>query len=293
MTTGNGSVGTRIGLEIEFIGNRRDVYRYLSEHYEGTFRIGNSDTYSTARNDAWIVKPDGSVFDGGELVSPPMGWNDSTRTEIAHILDLLRRAGCRVNDTTGLHVHVEARMPDGTDFTAEQVRNVALLAAVNEDALYRIASATTGKIRSGATSYCRPFYATEIDRLRSAKSVSDLLSATNGDRYKGCNLQSFAKYGTVEFRYCNGTLDTERMIAQIALFCSFRTLVQNGFTVGDDLLAYVQGCNWNGSADADTELRQLQYCVRTGNAMEIDDWNVLVATSWKDSANQAPIGRGF
>lgn len=289
-----GSDGFRIGIELEFKGSRNALFGAFFNQYDGMFGYRRTDDYSETSTSQWLIKPDGSVSNGGELVSPPMDWSDpETRNEIRNVLEILRSVDAYVDDQTGLHVHVEAMTEHGEEMTWDQIRNMMLLCAKNEDALYRIASHETGKIRSGSSSYCVPFSLDEISRIEDACSVGSLYSATRGNRYKGFNVQSHAKHGTVEFRYFNATTDADKVIALIAMCVGFKRAACNLET--DPMLGtfHTQGCNYMGNSESDDILRELQSVLRNENAIDNEDWNTLIATCWKGSAFQAPIGGRF
>lgn len=285
-----GIPGSHIGVEIEFEGCNvyRDAQRssLLSAFAAAGIAVFYSSDHDATSLKRWTLKPDGSVSNGGELVSPPLDWSSaSDRQQVRTALQVLRSEGCFPTDSTGIHVHVEAKTPDGFSFDTEQLRNLAVLAIANEDALFRIAASETGVMRSGATSYARCYSTSEFGKVLAATSEGALFSATRGNRYKGLNLQSFPKHGTVEFRYCNSTVNADRLLSQITLFATLRDIARDGFTASD-LRGFAMGSSYEGKSEPEEQLQQLQRIVRQDDRMSNEDWNTLVALCWKESASQ-------
>lgn len=293
-----GSDGFRFGIELEFVGlavtrdsNRRTLLDALESAGIAAVYTNDHDQTSLSR---WTVKPDGSVYDGGEIVSPPMDWNDpESRDAIRDVCAVLRSCGATVSDLCGLHIHVEAKHRDGTRFTTQQLRNVALLAIAHEDSLYRIAASDTGMIRSGARSYAKPLSAAHSRLSLSDATDSDIRSALMGDRYRSVNFQSFGKHGTVEFRVCNATLTASRIIAQVALMFGFMSAARRGDEIPSTECGtfHILGSAYSGKCEPDETLHSLHALMRDPDSqhMSNEDWNALMDFCWKGSASQAPI----
>jgi hypothetical protein len=57
-----------------------------------------------------------------------------------------------------------------------------------------------------------------MDNANLAYSYPSTVKLTNGDRYRGCNITSYDKHGTVEYRYSEGIMDYDKIRALVDLF---------------------------------------------------------------------------
>jgi hypothetical protein len=127
------------------------------------------------------------------------------------IVRALRAAGGRVNNSCGMHVHV-----DGAAFRAEpkKIRNLIALAYRWENCAVKI-----GNVISSRQRYCRKLEVSMVNRFRALRAT-DLDSAAlawygyqssyhahyDDSRYHWINVHALWDKGTVEFRLFNGTL---------------------------------------------------------------------------------------
>ena len=72
-------------------------------------------SYNHRTQYVWKIVPDGSVRGGAELVSPVLRGDDGFG-QLAAAGRALATAGCKVNRTTGLHVHHDVRDLDVASF---------------------------------------------------------------------------------------------------------------------------------------------------------------------------------
>lgn len=211
-----------IGIEIEFKGSRTDVAR----------------AFANSQLHGWKVVQDGSVYDGAELVSPPMDWDlTQTQEDLAIAVDLLKRAGASTSQSAGIHVHVDAR-----DLDARQASKVAVWSHEWEDQLYRIASSGWRTVRpSGRNNYCAPMpqdMAIMLDNVQSRRDFnlawygSSYAGSSHYDnsRYRGVNLHSWSYRGTVEFRVFNSSLNHARISAYVSLCVAVVQSARDGKT---------------------------------------------------------------
>lgn len=222
------------GVEIEFVGGTQE---YVGLCVAKTFGWGYSyGVVTMADGRKWTVMGDGSVSDsrhpmwGGELVSPILTWADLGM--LKELVDSLKACGIEVNSTTGLHVHV-----GGLD-KAEQVANLARLMANDFEALLIDAV----KVRpSRLMRYCKPVEV-KSEKLKGISTVAKLKGAWYGNenyqaerydssRYHGLNLNSWFFRKTVEFRYFNGTMESETLIAYVKLCMGLACFAKFGPTV--------------------------------------------------------------
>jgi hypothetical protein len=225
----------KFGLEVEFGGNIQQVIVAIREAGLSTATsqhsyMGNSDT-------EWVVKTDASVARGGELVSPPLDFDDpEQRGQIARAFAALARAGATTSRDAGVHVHIDA-----SDLTPEQIGGVARNFTKYEDAIYRIASSGWQSIRAGASTYAKPLERDKVEKLAKARTAEQIKRAWygttdrwgteghgHGSRYYGLNLHSWFYRGTVEFRVFNSTMNAKRAEAYVVLCMAIVQDARNG-----------------------------------------------------------------
>jgi len=222
------SVGTRtssrgipsvrtFGVEAEFFGITPQVA------IDALAQVGITATYEGYTHSVmpnWKIVTDVSVNSQGtgegrglELVSPILRGTEGLK-EMTKALNALRGAGAKVNKTCGLHVHVGM---DGLN--GSQIMKIVEMYASNENNINQLVSES----RRGSNHYCkllsrRANYQTsnytQLSNLTSPLSATsnrvnpEIARLTQGtDRYFTVNVQSYAKYGTVEFRQHQGTLN--------------------------------------------------------------------------------------
>ena len=218
-----------IGVEIEMTGLTKDTVAKIVAGYFGT-TARNVTGYRWHTEDAegrtWKVTSDSSIrIDGGEaceLVTPILTWADIE--PLQEIIRKLRRAGAKVNESCGLHVHIGA-----AGMTATAIRNLVNNVASHEQLLYKALNVYENRKR-----YCRPTDERFLRELNAKKPATlDELgeiwyqrSAGNfptihydPSRYTICNLHALFTKGTIEFRIFNGTLHAGEVKTAIQLAC--------------------------------------------------------------------------
>lgn len=223
----------KFGLEVEFSGNPSAALAELRR--AGLSTMHDIHSYTGHRNDEWIIKRDASVRDGGEMVGPPLDWDDpAQRGQIATAMDCLIRAGATTTPSAGVHVHVDA-----SDLEPRQIVGVARTFTKFEDQIFRIATSGWRTMRpDGFTNWCKPLPRTTVERLSKARTREQLTTAWYGSRdranyaghgdssrYHGLNLHSYFYRGTVEFRVFNSTMNAKRIEAYVTLCMA---IVQDG-----------------------------------------------------------------
>ncbi len=204
------------GIEIEFIGNRAAVSRALNDQGVTCAVQGyNHRTIST-----WKVVSDASLRGGetGELVSPPMQYNDASFAIIEKVCAALETAGATVERQCGLHVHHDAGDFRGPDFA----RLVADYTD-NRDIIDTFMPSSRSRSNGGwATS--------PTQRIRGLANATAVRRACHG-RYTAVNVSAFFVHGTVEFRQHAGTIDAEKIISWVHFTHAFMEKAR----AGDDL----------------------------------------------------------
>lgn len=226
----------RFGVEIEMTGiTRATAARVIAGHFNTTAtHIGGSyDTYSVRAPDGrqWNLVRDQSIDRQNsrgrterheysvEMVTPICKYDDITT--IQEIVRKLRAAGAKVNDSCGIHVHVDASKHD-----VRTLRNLVNIMASKEDLLYKALDVEVDRER-----YCKKVdtkFLEELNKKR-PKQMAELEDIWydgygynrhahyNPSRYRALNLHSVFTKGTVEFRLFNSTLHAGEVKSYIQL----------------------------------------------------------------------------
>lgn len=301
----------KFGVEIEFEGDLGRVIEALRE--SGLRVLDARHTHNTGdAPNGWAVKRDGSVYSGGELVSPPLHFdNAEEREQVTTAVLALQRAGATTSPQAGIHVHIEATNDDGTQFSGRQIAAVVRFAYKFEDAIYRIASSGWETIRPGARSYCKPIPEATAQQIMKVKTIDELRNvwdgrsvngrsrgqrnpfARNHDRYYGINLRSFFQRGTIEFRYFNSSVNPVRIQTYIALCTAIVEDARRGYS-RSVAKSYKLGAMKSGAVKEDAVFLRLQQVLRTESKdtsvlMSTEDWKNLRKICWKGSKPQENI----
>ena len=220
----------KFGIEIEFTGMSRCeaarvVAQYLQTHerYDG----GIYDEYSIIDNQGrkWKVVSDSSIICSGtsktqcELVSPICTYEDIE--QIQEIVRQLRHKGMMINETTGIHIHIDA-----STHTAQSLKNIANIMSSKEDLLFEALNVNQER----ANRWCKKVDEKFLGKLntRRKKDMNSIRKIWyNGNdeadkhysttRYRALNLHSVWQKGTIEFRCFNSTTHAGKVKAYIQL----------------------------------------------------------------------------
>lgn len=223
------------GIEIEMTGiTRNNAAKVIAKHFNTTAsHIGGSyDSYSIRDNTnrQWKIMRDQSIRAVSknnmnasqlykiELVSPICKYEDIET--IQTLIRALRHAGAKVNESCGIHIHIDA-----SPHTPQTLRNIVNIMASKEDMLYK-----TLKIKVAREHYCKKTdtrFLDDVNRQRPAtmsqlehlwyNGASGRYYHYNHTRYHGLNLHSVFSKGTIEFRLFNSTLHAGEVKSYIQL----------------------------------------------------------------------------
>lgn len=206
----------RFGVELEIVGI--DAYRaaqVIQSVVAGSTLGPGAVSAVMSDGRTWKAVYDASVRDYTtgrccEVVSPILTWDDMDTLQA--IVRALRAAGGRVNDTCGMHVHV-----DGAAFKTQpaKVRNLMALAYRWEPVAVNIA-----RVLQNRQNYCATLDTALVDRFRALRPrcIDSVAKAWYGNgrtqgnghydssRYRWINVHALFDKGTIEFRLFNGTL---------------------------------------------------------------------------------------
>ena len=217
----------------------------IAKHFntEAVHVGGSYDSYTVgdAEGRRWKVVSDSSIrcqargartasrYYAVEVVSPICKYEDIPT--IQALIRALREGGARVNDSCGIHIHVDASQHD-----PKSLRNVVNIMASKEDLLYK-----TLKVNIDREYYCQKADLRFLEdvNLKRPKSMSEFetlwyngASGRNthyhSSRYHALNLHSVFSKGTIEFRMFNSTLHAGEVKSyiQLCLAISHQALIQ-------------------------------------------------------------------
>lgn len=226
--------------EIEMTGlTRQQAARTLAElfgtsitHYGGTY-----DGYRVADREGkdWKIVSDGSInafrrsngrqVPAGreyrvEMNSPKLEYAEMEKLQ--EVVRALRHAGAFVNDSCGMHVHIDAAR-----HTPKSLKNLLSIMYSKEDILFAALKVDESRTRRWCRRVEEPVLQT-IRKLPNGASMEMLKSrwyqghdGSNDhydlSRYHAVNLHSVFYHGTVEFRLFNATLHAGEVKANIVL----------------------------------------------------------------------------
>lgn len=216
--------GRKFGVEMEVVGcDRYDLERELRARGLAVYNSG----YTHQVMSSWKIVTDASVMGGYELVSPPLKGRAGL-DQLKKACAALDAAGARVNRSCGLHVHHDVSDLDTRAFGrlfrawSNNQRNTDGLVAAS---------------RRGSQ-WARPLTAAEVLTAESLTSVDRTTAARHFgyvDRYRSLNVAAFPRYGTVEVRQHQGTINFKKIAAWIALGQAFCKLAKSQDSVDSQL----------------------------------------------------------
>jgi len=302
----------RFGIEIEMTGITRKAAADIAAAYFGTSANFDGTYYNTysaldSQGRKWKFMSDSSIsaqkrsgrqIVGAtddyktEMVSPICRWEDIEKVQ--ELIRKLREAGAIVNDSCGIHVHVDA-----SSVNANTLRNITNIMASKEDLIYKALQVTVARQHR----WCKPVDARFLEELnrRKPKTLNEVsrIWYNGGDRssvhyddsrYHCLNLHSVFQKGTVEFRLFNSTTHAGKIKAYIQ-FClaisaqalnqrcasrqktqttnekyTFRTWLLRLGLIGDEfktarihLLEHLDGCiAWRDPAQAEKQKERMR-----------------------------------
>lgn len=191
----------KFGIELE-VATKKPLFAMIGALKEAGINAESSYYGSPVSENTWKVQPDGSI-NGWEIVSPPL--TDTKELEVVcHVLRKVLKV--RSSKNTGLHIH-----HDINDFNLEQIKNLYHLYTKYEStAIHSIQSPHRHN-----NPYCRPVspVAHKVFESSTIQEFKDSISS----RYHNLNHKSYIKYGTIEFRGAQGTVEIDRILAWLEL----------------------------------------------------------------------------
>ena len=207
MTTQKFNEERTFGVEIEFTTASRETVARLMKQ-KGLLAEVEGYNHFTRRH--WKLITDSSC--GFELVSPVLKGRDGLN-QLRLATEALAEAGAKVDRRCGLHVH-----HDINDLDAKQAANIYALYIKLEKT---IDSFLPKSRRADNNQYCGSLFRHSnqqrvLDQLKTVNTMEDINNIFR-TRYVKLNIESYVKYGTIEFRQHSGTIEFEKMYNWILL----------------------------------------------------------------------------
>lgn len=219
-------IAGHFGSEAVHVGGAYDAYT-IRDNQNWQWRVVSDASIHCRNRRNESASRDYSV----EFVSPICRYEDIET--IQELVRKLRSGGAKVNDSCGIHVHVDA-----SSHTPKTLRNIVNIMAAKEELLYKALKVDVARER-----YCQKADTRFLDELnhRKPKSMNEVerlwYNGSSGrhdhyddTRYHALNLHSVFSKGTIEFRLFNSTLHAGEIKSyiQLCLAISHQALVQRG-----------------------------------------------------------------
>jgi hypothetical protein len=160
---------------------------------------------------SWKLVTDSSLasergYRAYELVSPILQGQEGL-DQLAKVLEIITSAGCKVNSSCGLHVHVGIN-----DYTTKNLVNLVKFYGKHEEEIDMVVAPSRRNSR-----WCQSLNIDSIwNRLNACENFSDVENIL-ATRYKKLNVFSFRRYGTIEFRQHGGSTDVNKICQWVVL----------------------------------------------------------------------------
>lgn len=189
----------KFGIEIE--AYNCSMSRVAHELREAGIHV-TVEGYNHTTRDHWKLVTDSSLQgnDTFELVSPILA-GEAGLKELEKVCWVLDLCNVKVNDSCGLHVHLDA-----ADFNMNTWRNLALSYKHLENLIDAFMPGTRRNNR-----YCKSLNHVSDERIKSAGTIDDLRDVFDRDRYHKVNFEAYSRHKTVEFRQHSGTTNFTKM----------------------------------------------------------------------------------
>lgn len=205
------------GVEIEACNCTRE--RLARELTAAGINVQVEGYNHTDHTDHWKLVTDSSLSGNNtfELVSPILHGEQGLE-ELEKVCWVLDLCNAKVNDTCGLHVHMDA-----AEFDLSTWKNLILTYKRLEGVIDNFMPRSRRNNR-----YCKGLSAITETSIKNARSISDLRTAFLHNRYHKVNLEAYARHRTVEFRQHGGSTNFTKMSAWIHFLAKMITFAKQG-----------------------------------------------------------------
>ena len=205
------------GVEIEAYNCTRE--RLARELTAAGINVQVEGYNHTDHTDHWKLVTDSSLSGNNtfELVSPILHGEQGLE-ELEKVCWVLDLCNAKVNDTCGLHVHMDA-----AEFDLTTWKNLIITYKRLEGVIDNFMPHSRRNNR-----YCKGLSAITETSIKNARSISDLRTAFLHNRYHKVNLEAYARHRTVEFRQHGGSTNFIKMSAWIHFLAKMITFAKQG-----------------------------------------------------------------
>ena len=205
------------GIEIEAYNCTRE--RLARELTAAGINVQVEGYNHTDHTDHWKLVTDSSLSGNNtfELVSPILHGEQGLE-ELEKVCWVLDLCNAKVNDTCGLHVHMDA-----AEFDLTTWKNLILTYKRLEGVIDHFMPRSRRN-----NHYCKTLTTISEAKINRASNISDLRAAFFHNRYHKVNLEAYARHRTVEFRQHGGSTNFTKMSAWIHFLAKMITFAKQG-----------------------------------------------------------------
>ena len=205
------------GIEIEAYNCTRE--RLARELTAAGINVQVEGYNHTDHTDHWKLVTDSSLSGNNtfELVSPILHGEQGIE-ELEKVCWVLDLCNAKVNDTCGLHVHMDA-----AEFDLTTWKNLILTYKRLEGVIDNFMPHSRRN-----NHYCKALTAITENSIKHARNIGDLRAAFFHNRYHKVNLEAYARHRTVEFRQHGGSTNFTKMSAWIHFLAKMITFAKQG-----------------------------------------------------------------
>ena len=205
------------GVEIEACNCTRE--RLARELTAAGINVQVEGYNHTDHTDHWKLVTDSSLSGNNtfELVSPILHGEQGLE-ELEKVCWVLDLCNAKVNDTCGLHVHMDA-----AEFDLATWKNLILTYKRLEGVIDNFMPHSRRN-----NHYCKALTAITENSIKHARNIGELRAAFFHNRYHKVNLEAYARHRTVEFRQHGGSTNFTKMSAWIHFLAKMITFAKQG-----------------------------------------------------------------
>jgi hypothetical protein len=205
------------GIEIEAYNCTRE--RLARELTAAGINVQIEGYNHTDHTDHWKLVTDSSLCGNNpfELVSPILHGEQGLE-ELEKVCWVLDLCNAKVNDTCGLHVHMDA-----AEFDLTTWKNLILTYKRLEGVIDNFMPRSRRN-----NSYSKSLATISERDIRGAHDISDLRVAFQHNRYHKVNLEAYVRHRTVEFRQHGGSTNFTKMSAWVHFLAKMITFAKQG-----------------------------------------------------------------
>ena len=213
------ALGTLFGTQFRYLGGTYKTYEVPDREdkiwkivYDSSIRA----TWQQGGRQSSVLSDEYKV----EMNSPKLEYSEMEKLQ--EVVRTLRHAGAVVNDSCGMHVHVDA-----SNHTPQSLKNTLSIMYSKEDILFKALQVNEGRVERWCQKVRKPMLEkirrlptnTTMDRLKREwyEGSDGSYEHYNWTRYYALNLHSVFYRGTLEWRCFESTLHAGKVRANITL----------------------------------------------------------------------------